>query len=231
MSTLLSVRNLVKRYGAQEIVKRVSFEVKKGEVVALVGPSGAGKSTVLRCINWLAPFDEGEIDLAGHLLRPGMRFTEKRVRDTRRDAGMVFQDFQLFPHLTALDNVALGPRHVLHVPAADARARAEKILERVHLKDRMRHYPAQLSGGQRQRVGIARALAMEPKVLLLDEPTSALDPMLKAEVAEVILELKREGMTMLLVTHEHDLARAAADRVLQMKSGAIEAEVSPAQLA
>lgn len=231
---LLSVRNVVKRFGAAEIVRGVSFDVAPGEVVAIVGPSGAGKSTLLRCVNYLTPFDAGEIDLAGRRLVPGMRATEAPVRAARRDAGMVFQDFQLFPHLSARENVALGPRRVLGMSAAEADARADAVLARVHLSDRAGHYPSQLSGGQRQRVGIARALAMEPKLLLLDEPTSSLDPALKGEVAKVILELKGSsndrGMTMLLVTHEHDLARSAADRVLRMAAGRIESSGTAAEV-
>jgi ABC-type polar amino acid transport system ATPase subunit len=230
MSVVCSVKNLKKRFGASEIVKGVSFDVHEGEVLGLVGSSGAGKSTILRCLNYLTPFEEGEIDLAGHKLRPGMTITEPAVRAARRDAGMVFQDFQLFPHLTARENVALGPRRVLGVGEAAALARADKLLDRVQLGEKRTLYPAQLSGGQRQRVGIARALAMEPKLMLLDEPTSALDPELKEEVARVILDLKKDGMTMVLVTHEMELARTAANRVIRLKFGKIDAEGTPAQV-
>lgn len=227
MSSVVTVNDVHKRLGGAEIVRGITLEIVKGEVMAVIGASGAGKSTLLRCINYLAPFDAGEVVLAGHRLVPGMRATEPAVLSARREAGMVFQDFQLFPHLSALANVALGPRRVLQLPKKEALERARRVLEKVHLGDKMDAYPAQLSGGQRQRVGIARALAMEPKLLLLDEPTSALDPMLKGEVARVIVELKREGLTMLLVTHEHDLVRAAADRALHMQAGKIVDEGRP----
>ena len=230
MSVVISAKNVVKRFGNVQILHGVSFDVNAGEAVALVGSSGAGKSTMLRCVNYLSPFDEGAVVTAGHSLAPGMNMHSVEVRAARRDTGMVFQDFQLFPHLTAKQNVALGPREVLGLSNAAALDRAERILQRVRLGDKMDLKPSQLSGGQRQRVGIARALAMEPKVLLLDEPTSALDPELKAEVAQVILDLKKDGMTMLLVTHENDLARAAADRVIRMKLGRIDAEGTPAQV-
>jgi polar amino acid transport system ATP-binding protein len=230
MSTVIRAKNIVKRYGSTQILFGVSFEVHAGEAVALVGSSGAGKSTLLRCVNYLSPFDEGEVTTAGHLLKPGMAMLDPLVRAARRDTGMVFQDFQLFPHLTARENVALGPREVLGLGSGEALERAEKILARVKLAEKMDLKPSQLSGGQRQRVGIARALAMEPKVLLLDEPTSALDPELKGEVANVILDLKKDGMTMLIVTHEVELARASADRVIRMKLGRIQAEGTPAEV-
>ena len=227
---VIAARNVVKCFGAAKILHGVSFEVNAGEAVALVGSSGAGKSTMLRCVNYLSPFDEGEIVTAGHTLRPGMRMLEAGVRAARRDTGMVFQDFQLFPHLTARQNVALAPREVLGLSPAAALERADALLERVRLADKKDLKPSQLSGGQRQRVGIARALAMNPKVLLLDEPTSALDPELKSEVAQVILDLKRDGMTMLIVTHELDLARASADRVIRMKLGRVDASGTPAEV-
>ena len=230
MSSVVTVNDVHKKLGGVEIVRGVTLEIVKGEVMAVVGASGAGKSTLLRCINYLSPFDKGEVTLAGHTLVPGMRATEEAVRSARREAGMVFQDFQLFPHLNATANVALGPRRVLHLDKKTSIERARAALEKVHLSDKMDAYPAQLSGGQRQRVGIARALAMEPKLLLLDEPTSALDPMLKGEVARVIVELKKDGITMLLVTHEHDLVRAAADRVLHMQAGKIVEEGRPDQV-
>ncbi len=229
-SPILAVQEVHKGFGAHEIVRGVSFEVAAGEVVAIVGSSGAGKSTLLRCLNYLAAFERGRVEVAGNVLTPGLRPTERQVRAARRQVGMVFQDFQLFPHLDATGNVALGPRHVLHVSAAEAHARAERTLARVHLSDRACHYPSQLSGGQRQRVGIARALAMEPKLLLLDEPTSSLDPVLKEEVVRVLLELKRDGMTMVLVTHEHELARTLADRVLTLAAGRIATEGRPSDL-
>ena len=230
MSVVISARNVIKRFGSTQILHGVSFDVNAGEAVALIGSSGAGKSTMLRCVNYLSPFDEGEIVTAGHTLKPGMKMLEPAVRAARRDTGMVFQDFQLFPHLTAKQNIALGPREVRGISLAESLSRAEALLERVRLSDKMDLKPSQLSGGQRQRVGIARALAMEPKVLLLDEPTSALDPELKSEVAQVILDLKKDGMTMLIVTHENELARASADRVIRMKLGRIEAMGTPAEV-
>jgi polar amino acid transport system ATP-binding protein len=203
--------------------------VRAGETVALIGPSGGGKSTLLRCINALTGFDEGEIRIGPHVLQAG-RNSGGSVYELRRLFGMIFQDFQLFPHLTALGNVIEAPVRVLKVSRAEAVKRGLVLLERVGLADRADAYPQQLSGGQKQRVAIARALAMQPRGLLCDEITSALDPELKHEVLEVLEDLKRDGLTLLVVTHEIGFARRAADRVLVLADGMIIEEGPPAQV-
>jgi polar amino acid transport system ATP-binding protein len=222
---LLHVRKLSKIYGEIPVVDRVSFDVTPGETVMLIGPSGAGKSTVLRCINQIEAPTEGEIivdgvDMGG-TLRNGRRIvdTPGQTAAKRRHIGMVFQRFNLFAHLSALDNVAIGPRRVLGMSLADARALARPLLDQVRLADHMDKRPAQLSGGQQQRVAIARALAMKPKLMLFDEPTSALDPELVGEVLEVIRALAQAGMTMLVVTHEMQFAREVGSRVIFMDGG------------
>ena len=174
---MISIRDLHKRHGPHEILKGISAEVKKGEVIAIVGPSGVGKSTLLRCINYLEPFEQGEINVAGFRLIPGMGHGhQKELRALRGAVGMVFQQFNLFPHLTALQNITLAPMVVDKISRAEAEKEALQLLDRVHLSDKAQHYPHQLSGGQQQRVAIARALTQKPQVLLFDEPTSVLDP-------------------------------------------------------
>jgi polar amino acid transport system ATP-binding protein len=228
----VTLSDVTKRFGERLVLDRVCVTVEAGQTVALIGPSGGGKSTLLRCLNGLNSFDEGEIRIGPHVLRGGDRSRANRpaVRQVRRLFGMVFQDFQLFPHLTALQNVTEAPTQVLRLSREAATERAHRLLARVGLADRADAYPRQLSGGQKQRVAIARALAMEPRGLLCDEITSALDPELKAEVLEVLEDLKRDGLTLLMVTHEIGFARRAADRVLVLAGGRIVEEGPPSQV-
>ncbi|MFO0872121.1 MAG: amino acid ABC transporter ATP-binding protein [Pirellulales bacterium] len=211
--------NVTKRYGDRMVLNQIDLSIEPGETVALVGPSGGGKSTLLRCINGLHTFDEGEIRVGPYTLRP--HSDPRELAEVRRLFGMIFQDFQLFPHMTALQNVMEAPRQVLQLDRPAAQRRATELLERVGLGERLHHFPRQLSGGQKQRVAIARALAMEPRGLLCDEITSALDPELKAEVLSALVDLKREGLTLILVTHEINFARRAADRVFILAEGQI----------
>ncbi len=219
---MITIRGLVKKFGSLEVLAGVDASVNAGEVVAVTGPSGVGKSTLLRCLNYLESFDEGNIEIAGHELVPGMNHGRAgALRDLRASVGMVFQQFNLFPHLTALENIVLAPQVVAGVPKEEAAAHAKELLERVHLSSKAHNYPSQLSGGQQQRVAIARALAQKPKVLLFDEPTSALDPAMKQEVLDVMKELARAGMTMLVVTHELNFVSSIATRVWEMQAGKI----------
>jgi polar amino acid transport system ATP-binding protein len=223
---VLEYRGVGKRFGDFVALTGVSAEVRKGEVVCLIGPSGSGKSTLLRCTNGLELIDDGEIALDGSLLPhdwDGMRRVRQRM-------GMVFQNFELFPHKTALGNVSVGPVTVLRMPRKDAERRALDLLEKVGLADKAASYPAQLSGGQQQRVAIARALAMEPEVMLFDEPTSALDPETIGEVLNVMAQLAKEGMTMVVVTHEMTFARRVADWVIVMDRGTVIEEGPAAQI-
>ena len=223
---IIRVRNLHKRYGALEVLKGVSLDVSRGEVVVVIGPSGTGKSTLLRCINQLTSPDSGQVWVdAEEVTAP-----ECNINAVRAEVGMVFQDFNLFSHLTALRNVAVGPMKVKHLPREEAHELAREELERVGLADKADAYPGQLSGGQKQRVAIARALAMKPKVMLFDEPTSALDPELIGEVLDVMKKLAKEHMTMLVVTHEMGFAREVASRIIFMEGGNIVEEGPPAQL-
>lgn len=224
--------NVTKRFGDRVILDGVSLAVQAGQTVALIGPSGGGKSTLLRCLNGLNTFDEGEIRVAGCRLLPGSngRGNGTAARQVRRLLGMVFQDFQLFPHLTALQNVMEAPTQILGQSRAQAAERGLQLLRRVGLADRAQAYPQQLSGGQKQRVAIARALAMQPRGLLCDEITSALDPELKNEVLAVLEDLKREGLTLMMVTHEIGFARRAADRVVVLADGKIIEDGPPAQV-
>jgi polar amino acid transport system ATP-binding protein len=223
-----------KHYGSHEVLRGVSFGIQRGEVKAILGPSGSGKSTLLRCLALLEPIEAGEIRLDG--VRMGVRASgsgfvglpEAALARQRTDIGMVFQRFNLFPHLTALGNVMIGLTEVRRASKDDARATAELMLERVGLAHRRDYYPAELSGGQQQRVAIARALVMKPKVMLFDEPTSALDPELVGEVLTVMEELAREGMTMVVVTHEVGFAKGVATRVLMMDEGQIIEDGEPA---
>ncbi|MCS6994104.1 MAG: amino acid ABC transporter ATP-binding protein [Anaerolineales bacterium] len=223
---MLQARNLTKRYGANIIFQDISLDVQKGETIVIIGPSGTGKSTLLRCLNLLTHVDSGQIFLEGEeITAPGIN--EDRVR---QQIGMVFQNFLLFNHLTALDNVMLGLTKVRKLPKPQAHEKAMHELARVGLADRAGHYPGQLSGGQQQRVAIARALAMDPKVMLFDEPTSALDPELIGEVLGVMAQLARENMTMLVVTHEMGFAREVADRIVFMEKGHIVEQGAPDDL-
>ena len=232
---LLSVRDLRKSYGDHEILKGISFDLMAGETLVLIGPSGSGKTTVLRCLNHLETPSGGEITLAGDTVGGSYvgeaarwePMSETKLALQRRKFGFVFQRFNLFPHLTALQNVAIGPRKVLGLSKAAAEARAAEQLARVSLAGHMDKLPSQLSGGQQQRVAIARALAMEPRLILFDEPTSALDPELVNEVLDVIGALAREGMTMIVVTHEMSFARKVADRLIFMADGNIVEEGPP----
>jgi polar amino acid transport system ATP-binding protein len=216
-----------KSFGSHEVLKSISLEVMPGEVLCLVGPSGSGKSTFLRCINHLEQVNAGRLAVDGKLVgyrEQGDKLYELKPKDAakqRRDIGMVFQRFNLFPHMTALENVMEAPVRVKGVPKAQARARALELLARVGLAERADYYPAHLSGGQQQRVAIARALAMDPKLMLFDEPTSALDPELVGEVLDVMKGLAASGMTMIVVTHEMGFAREVADKLVFMDGGVV----------
>jgi ABC-type polar amino acid transport system ATPase subunit len=227
--SVIQVRGLHTRFGSAEVLRGIDLTVARGEVVAVLGGSGSGKTTLLRAINYLTPFQQGEVEVAGHRLRPGMseRTDAAALRAVRTRAGMVFQSFHLFPHLTALANVMEAPRLVLGVTADAARARAEALLARVGLAEHAHAYPHRLSGGQQQRVAIARALAMEPAALLLDEPTSALDPRLVGEVLAVVSDLAAAGQTMVIVTHEMGFARRCANRVIVLANGRVVEEGTP----
>jgi polar amino acid transport system ATP-binding protein len=216
-TSVLEVKDVWKSFDELEVLKGISFEVNEGEVKVIFGPSGSGKSTLLRCINMLDPPHQGEIILRGEsLMSPSADLNKLRSR-----IGMVFQSFNLFAHLKAIDNVAIGLRQVLGLPKEEAKSKAEAAMEMVHMMDRADHYPAELSGGQQQRVGIARAMAMEPDVILFDEPTSALDPELIGEVLQVMLEIAKQGTTMVVVTHEMGFARAVSDEMIFMDEGVI----------
>ncbi len=226
MSALVSLRALSKHYGAVTALDRVDLDVARGEVVVLIGPSGSGKSTLLRCVNALELADEGEVLLDGERVDGGAPGIDR----LRAEVGMVFQHFNLFPHLTALENVALAPRLVRRLPAAEAARRALALLERVGVGDKRDVHPDMLSGGQKQRVAIARALAMEPLVMLFDEPTSALDPEMVGEVLAVMKRLAAEGMTMIVASHEMGFAREVAHRVLFLEGGRIVEEGPPGRI-
>ncbi len=232
---LVEIRDVYKRFGAQEVLKGVSLDVEAGEVVCLLGASGSGKTTLLRCVNHLETMDRGEIKVAGELVgyargaNGKLKEEPDRITSAKRARiGMVFQRFNLFAHLTVLENVVEAPVQVLGVARADAEKRALDLLARVGLKDKASHYPHELSGGQQQRVAIARAVAMEPRLMLFDEPTSALDPELVGEVLETMRRLAADGMTMILVTHELAFAREVADRVIMMADGQVVEDAAPA---
>lgn len=227
----VGVRGVAKRFGLRQVLDGVDLTIQPGETVALIGPSGGGKSTLLRCINGLTRFDAGSIQVGPHQLCGGPRSPPREtVTQIRRLFGMIFQDFQLFPHLTAVGNIMEAPVNVLRVPASEARARAMKLLARVGLADRADAYPRELSGGQKQRVAIARALAMEPRGLLCDEITSALDPELKHEVLGVLEDLKQDGLALIIVTHELGFARRSADRIVVLDGGKVIEEGPPDQV-
>ncbi|MER6218406.1 amino acid ABC transporter ATP-binding protein [Streptomyces sp. NPDC001674] len=233
---MLHARNVRKHFGRVEVLKGIDLTVERGQVCCLLGPSGSGKSTFLRCINHLEKIDSGTLAVEGDLVgyrRHGQRLHELREREVaahRRDIGMVFQRFNLFPHMTALDNVMEAPLNVAGMSRAQARQDAERLLEQVGLADRRGHYPAQLSGGQQQRVAIARALAMKPKLMLFDEPTSALDPELVGDVLDVMRQLAADGMTMIVVTHEIGFAREVADTAVFMDEGVVVEAGDPRQV-
>ena len=224
---MISVRSLSKRHGAREVLASVTAQVNQGETIAIVGPSGGGKSTLLRCLNYLEGFDTGEVQIAGVTLYPGMASRDPVLRRLRARVGMVFQQFNLFPHLTALGNITLALIKVLKLPKEEAEARARQELRHVGLEDKEAAFPSQLSGGQQQRVAIARALAMRPKAMLFDEVTSALDPELVGEVLAVMQRLAGEGMTMVVVTHEMGFAREVGTRLIFMDHGRIVEEGHP----
>lgn len=223
---MIKVQNLHKYFGELEVLKGIDAEITKGEVVCVIGPSGSGKSTFLRCLNLLEEPTKGEIILDGDSIIEH----KKDIDLLRRKAGMVFQQFNLFPNLTVIENIMLAPRKALKMSEADARARAGELLARVNLSEKADQYPNRLSGGQKQRVAIARALAMNPLIMLFDEPTSALDPEMVGEVLDVMKELAQSGMTMVVVTHEMGFAREVADRVFYMDEGIIYEEGTPEQI-
>jgi polar amino acid transport system ATP-binding protein len=232
--TILLARDVHKRFGPNEVLRGVSLQVRRGEVICMIGPSGSGKTTFLRCLNHLERIDTGRIELDGKLLgyreRPDGTLVEQSARDVARqraEIGFVFQRFNLWPHLTALENITEAPVHVRGERRDAAVATAERLLDRVGLLEKRDAYPTKLSGGQQQRVAIARALAMSPKLMLFDEATSALDPETVGEVLAVMAELAAEGMTMICVTHEMGFAREAADRVVMMDDGLIIEEGPP----
>ena len=231
---IVEIRNIQKHFGSNHVLRDVSLTIRQGEVVVLCGRSGSGKSTLLRCVDHLETIDSGSIRACGNLMgyrdNTGDRLvplSDAKVSQQRREMGMVFQSFNLFPHLTVLKNITISPIRILKVPREKAEADARALLEKVGLPDKEASFPSQLSGGQQQRVAIARALAMQPKVMLFDEPTSALDPEMISEVLDVMIDLSRQGMTMIVVTHEMGFARAAADRVLLMHDGVIVEEAAP----
>ena len=233
MTPVVSAQRIWKSFGSVDVLKGINLEVQEREVLCLIGPSGSGKSTLLRCINHLEKIDAGRLYVDGVLVGYKQRgdklheLREKEVSFQRKDIGMVFQRFNLFPHMTALENVMEAPVQVRREPKAQVRQRAHELLERVGLADKAQNYPAQLSGGQQQRVAIARALAMQPKLMLFDEPTSALDPELVGDVLGVMKQLAKDGMTMVVVTHEMQFAREVADKVLFMDGGVVVEEGPP----
>ncbi|AOF86970.1 amino acid ABC transporter [Hydrogenophaga sp. RAC07] len=222
MAALIQIRGLRKSYGNFEALKGIDLDIELGEVVVVIGPSGSGKSTLIRCLNLLEDYQHGDVTVDGEKVVRG-----KGLAKVRAEVGMVFQSFNLFPHLTALANVALGPLRVRGLLKRDAEERARGLLAKVGLAEHAHKFPGQLSGGQQQRVAIARALAMEPKVLLFDEPTSALDPEMVGEVLDVMQDLARTGVTMVVVTHEMGFARRVADRVIFMEAGAVVEQAAP----
>ena len=223
--TLLSIEHLKKSYDDNLILDDIDLEVHQGEVIVLVGPSGCGKSTMLRCINALEPIQGGEIKLNGEKIDP----KNKNIAELRQKIGMVFQSYELFPHLTVLDNILLAPMKVQKRKKEEAEKEAMALLERGGLAEKAKSYPRQLSGGQKQRVAIIRSMAMNPDVILFDEPTSALDPEMVGEVLELMKDLAKEGMTMVVVTHEMGFAREVASRVLFIDDGQIKEEAAPAE--
>lgn len=227
---MIGIEGLTKRFGETPVLRGIDHRQAPSETVVLIGPSGCGKSTFLRCLNQLETPDTGRIRIGDLTLEGGRVPSSEQQRQLRLRAGMVFQHFHLFPHRTALENVMEGPRHILGASRAEAEACARELLAKVGMSDRADHRPSQLSGGQQQRVAIARALAMRPQVLLMDEPTSALDPELRDEVRRVLKDLGEEGMTMLIVTHDMQLAREVADQVLFFHAGRVAEAGSPEKI-
>lgn len=233
---MISIVALNKYYGDHHVLKDVNLEIKSGEVVVVIGPSGSGKSTLLRCINYLETFKDGSITVDGEQVGPDgitgkmTRKDEKRLNKLRQRLGMVFQSFNLFPHKSVIDNIMMAPMDLKKVPSDQAHERAMKLLRQVGLQDKADAMPASLSGGQKQRIAIARALAMEPDVMLFDEPTSALDPEMVGEVLKVMGDLAKTGMTMVVVTHEMNFARQIADRIVFMEDGHIVDQGTPEEI-
>ncbi|WP_338463335.1 amino acid ABC transporter ATP-binding protein [Brevibacillus borstelensis] len=227
---MITISNIHKRFHDLHVLKGISLTVEKGKVVVIIGPSGSGKTTLLRCLNALEIPTEGSVQIGDVQLDFSRKVAKSDIPKLRKQTGMVFQSYNLFPHMTALQNVMEGPVTVKGEKPETARGKAAQLLSKVGLADKLDHYPAQLSGGQQQRVGIARALAMDPKVMLFDEPTSALDPELVGEVLRVMKELAVEGMTMVVVTHEMAFAREVADEVIFMDQGVIVERGAPEQL-
>lgn len=223
---IISVRNLSKRFGSHQVLKDIHFEVYPSEVVVIIGPSGSGKSTLLRCLNLLEEINGGEVYIEGKLLNE----KTTNINLVRQEVGMVFQQFNLFPHKTVLENITLAPVKVRKISKEEAKDRALRLLRKVGLEEKADRYPEELSGGQQQRVAIARALAMQPKIMLFDEPTSALDPEMVKEVLDVMKDLAKEGMTMVVVTHEMGFAREVSDRVIFMDQGMIVEEGTPEEI-
>ena len=223
-TALLSIEHLKKAYGDNVVLKDISLSVKRGEVIVVIGPSGCGKSTFLRCINALEPIQGGTIKVEGK----DVSSSEKDLTELRQKVGMVFQSYDLFPHMTVLDNITLAPMKVKKVAKAQAEETARGLLKRVGLTDKEKSYPRELSGGQKQRVAIVRALCMHPEILLFDEVTAALDPEMVREVLDVMLDLAKQGRTMIIVTHEMQFARAIANRVIFLDGGKIVEEAAPA---
>ena len=227
----LNVTNIQKSFGKTPVLKGVSFSLEAGQVVAIIGSSGSGKTTLLRCLNFLETPDAGEISIGDKtIFKAGEKYSDKQIRDNRLHFGLVFQNFNLFPQYTALQNVVLAPAMLKKAPQKELEELGKQLLEKVGLEEKMGNYPYQLSGGQQQRVAIARALALQPEILCFDEPTSALDPELTGEVLRVIRGLKDGGHTMIVVTHEMDFARSVADVVIYMADGVIEEMGSPEEI-
>lgn len=224
--SIVEFKNVTKRFGTNTVLDGISLSIEMGEVVVVVGPSGSGKSTFLRCINVLDTIQGGDIIVNGL----SVRGRPAEIRELRREAGMVFQQFNLFPQLTAIENVMFGPLHTRGLPRAQAREQARALIDKVGLTERADHYPGQLSGGQQQRVAIARALAIKPALMLFDEPTSALDPELRHEVLGVMQDVAEEGMTMIVVTHEMEFARKVGSRLVFMDQGKIVEDGDPQTL-
>jgi polar amino acid transport system ATP-binding protein len=236
LQPIIRIRDLTKEFGEFSALSGISLDINPSEVVCIIGPSGSGKSTLLRCTSFLEEYTSGEVEIEGRLLgyrrtASGLaRESEQNIDAVRRNVGMVFQHFNLWPHMTVLDNVTLGPRLTKRVPTAKAQEQGRRALAKVGLGSFAARYPSQLSGGQQQRVGIARALAMEPHVILFDEPTSALDPQLVGEVLDTMKQLAKEGITMVIVTHEMGFAAQVADRVVFMDGGKVIEQGPPARL-
>ena len=229
MTHIVQLKRMNKYFGKLHVLKDIDLAVEAGEVVVIIGASGSGKSTLIRCVNGLEEYESGHLEVVGHKLAP-KGGNQESLAEIRKEVGMVFQQFNLFPHLSVKKNIMLAPMKVKSADKTVANATADRLLERVGISDQADKFPSQLSGGQQQRVAIARALAMEPRVMLFDEPTSALDPEMVGEVLDVMRELAKEGMTMMVVTHEMGFAREVADRVIYIHEGRIVEEGKPADV-